>query len=370
MLFDHSQITGLFGLSNEKFIFESVHHGFKVCILTFAKGKITSDFAAAFRINPREAVTAENLESIFHDKNSQVVLSAEAIKKLSPDTLSVMEFRDEKSVQIVNKLFDQPLLGVNIEGKWKLALGREFDMTMDSHLFQKSQVGPPLCEGKMFHQFRSDVGEAKYWLDEKVARKDLLGKVPDEGQTLGYQSYRMAFRDITATTNERTVIATILAPGRFCPHTVSLEKVGYLSDTEKLYLTTIFNSFPFDYLMRQRITSHVSFFYVYNSPVPRLTSSDMAFQPIVTRAAKLICTTPEFDDLACAAGIGTSANGATDEGERATLRAELDALVARLYGLDEGEFEHILATFPLVSEPTKLAARNKFRDLERGVFVP
>jgi len=37
---------------------------------------------------------------------------------------------------------------------------------------------------------------------------------------------------------------------------------------------------------------------------------------------------------------------------------------------DESEFAHILSTFPLVAEPVKLAALNKFRDLERGVFVP
>lgn len=53
--------------------------------------------------------------------------------------------------------------------------------------------------------------------------------------------------------------------------------------------------------------------------------------------------------------------------ERAALRAQLDARIARLYGLNETEFAHILATFALVDEPTKLAARNAFRNLERGV---
>jgi hypothetical protein len=39
--------------------------------------------------------------------------------------------------------------------------------------------------------------------------------------------------------------------------------------------------------------------------------------------------------------------------ERQTLRAEIDALVARIYDLTEDEFAHILSTFPLVPEEVK-----------------
>ena len=50
------------------------------------------------------------------------------------------------------------------------------------------------------------------------------------------------------------------------------------------------------------------------------------------------------------------------------MRAELDGLVAHLYDLTEAEFAHILATFPLVPEPAKQAARNAYRDVERGLI--
>lgn len=42
------------------------------------------------------------------------------------------------------------------------------------------------------------------------------------------------------------------------------------------------------------------------------------------------------------------------------MRAELDALVAHLYGLTETEFAYILTTFPLVAEHTKTAALTAF----------
>ena len=90
--------------------------------------------------------------------------------------------------------------------------------------------------------------------------------------------------------------------------------------------------------------------------------------PIVQRAARLICTTPEFDDLAQSVGLKSHQDSATDPTERARLRAELDGLVAHLYGLTEAEFVHILGTFPLVPQPVKVAAHNAYRDVERGLI--
>lgn len=83
--------------------------------------------------------------------------------------------------------------------------------------------------------------------------------------------------------------------------------------------------------------------------------------PIVTRAAKLICTTPEFDDLAKAVGLRDHTEGVIAPDERAKLRAELDGLVAHLYDLTEDEFRHILGTFPLVAQAAKDAALEAFR---------
>ena len=105
----------------------------------------------------------------------------------------------------------------------------------------------------------------------------------------------------------------------------------------------------------------MNMFYVYQIPIPRLVSGDPFFQPIVDRAAKLFCTTPEYDDLAKQAGIETYQNGATQPTERARLKAEIDGLVAHLYGLSESEFEHILNTFPLVAYQVKQNAMNAYR---------
>ena len=127
------------------------------------------------------------------------------------------------------------------------------------------------------------------------------------------------------------------------------------------YLCGVWNSFVLDYLLRMRVTANVNFFYVYQLPVPRLTEGDRHFTDIVQRTAKLICTTPEFDELAQEVGLGSHQQGVTDETERAKLRAELDGMIAHLYGLTEEEFAYILTTFPLVSDPVKQAALKAYR---------
>jgi len=87
----------------------------------------------------------------------------------------------------------------------------------------------------------------------------------------------------------------------------------------------------------------------------------------VERAARLICTEPVFDDLAKEVDIKSRSESVTDRTGRGQLRAELDGLIAHLYGLTESEFAHVLSTFPLVPDPVKVAAQNAYRDVERGL---
>ncbi|MEO6788445.1 MAG: hypothetical protein ABI318_20155, partial [Chthoniobacteraceae bacterium] len=88
-----------------------------------------------------------------------------------------------------------------------------------------------------------------------------------------------------------------------------------------------------DWLLRLRVSQNVNFFYIYQLPIPRLTASDAAFRPLVERAARLVGTGAEFDDLLREV-FGPKAthrtHGATAPADRQRLRAESDALVARL----------------------------------------
>ena len=374
-LFTSNTVANLFGLSNEKFIFEGVHHAQKFCILSFMKGGRTETVEAAFRINPREAVGANHLDTFFHDPGEHVQIKTDLIRRLSPDSLSVMEFRSDLDVVIAEKMLRFPLLGEARDDTWNVKFSAEFHMTNDSGLFHESpgKGRLPLYEGKMIWQFDHRLAEPRYWVNEKEGRRSLLGSAPDTGQVLDYQRCRFGFRDIASNTNERTAVATLIPPafhGNKIPTARITDDEGkrLIRNDEQFYLAAIVNSFVFDFMIRMRVTTTLNFFYLYQMPVPRITAGTSPFSPIVECAARLICTTPEFNDLAKEVGIDGHKEGVTDATKRSQIRAELDGLIAHLYGLTETEFAHVLSTFPLVPDPVKVAAQNAYRDVERGLI--
>jgi len=352
LLFEKTQVTGLFGFENRQEIFEGVHRSFKFVVLTLAKGPCTESFPAAF-------MRHEVKELQHFPQSGALWLTTELIRRLSPDSHSVMEFKSEKDIAIAEKMLKFPLLGKQLERVWNLELHREFNMTDDAYLLHKERPknGLPLYEGKMIHQFDHRWGEPKYWIDEQEGRKALLGKKEeDKGQVLEYQGYRLAYRSIASSTNERALICTVIPPC-FTGNSLNISEnfgIGAL-----LVCVSFLNSFVVDWLLRQKVTTNINMFYIYQLPVPRLTAQDPPFKPIVTRAAQLICTTPEYDDLAKEvadlAGL-RDLRGLTDSQQRTQVRAELDGMIAHLYGLTEEEFRHILGTFPLVKEEVKEAA--------------
>jgi Alw26I/Eco31I/Esp3I family type II restriction m6 adenine DNA methyltransferase len=358
MLFSQTKITGLFCFENKKAIFEGVHKSFKFVVLTFENGNKTLSFPARFMRHDVGELNSFPDDDCIH-------ISVDLIKRLSPDSISVMEFKSDLDIFIAEKMSRFPLLGEEIQDKWNLKLTREFDMTNDSHLF-KTEPGKgrlPLYEGKMIHQFTHRFAEPRYWVEEEEGRKAVLGKNGvDKRQILDYQCYRFAYRAIARNTDSRTFIGSILPKNIYCGHSLNVS-LSYFNNKYLLIISSILNSFCFDFVLRQQVSANLTMFFIYQTPVPRLTEKDPYFQEIVERAAKLICTTAEYDELAREVGLGSHENGVTDERERGKIRAELDGIIAHLYGLTEAEFSHILSTFPIVAEEVKTAALNAYREM-------
>ena len=355
MLFSQCVLDTLFGLSNERFIFENVHHAQKFCLVVFEKGGKTTSFRVAFRINPREAVAATELDEFLNSDANHLRIPVDLVRRLSPDSLSIMEFKSKVDIAIAEKALKFPLLGEKIDDSWNVQLIREFDMTNDSALFKTSPANGrlPLYEGKMIWHFDHRFAQERYWVDEKQGRKALVGKDEDSGQMLDYQRYRCGIRAVASNTNERSLISSVIPAGAFCGNSVLTTVTGLIEDVQTMFLVAVLNSLVVDSLLRLKVTTNINMFFLYQLPIPRLTKGDQTFKQIVLRAARLICTTPEFDTMAKSVGMTGYKAGATDPTERARLRAELDALVAHLYGLTEEEFSHVLATFPLIHQSVK-----------------
>src|SRR5262249_12250240 len=152
------------------------------------------------------------LSSFLNSDDAHITLTESLIRHLSPDSLSIMEFRSELDVTIAEKLLHFPMLGTYIEDKWNISFRQELNMTSDSWLFHKEHELSmlPLYEGKMIHQFTHEAANPRYWLKEEEARKVISRTEIKTGQVLDYERYRLGFRDVAASTNERTMIMTVL----------------------------------------------------------------------------------------------------------------------------------------------------------------
>ena len=375
MLFDHAQVDSIIALANERFIFEEVDHRVCFAFLTFEKSGRTESLRATFRINPREAISADGFTSFVENPDNFIEFSAALISAMNAETRSVLEFRSATDVSIANKMLAFPALGEKREGSWNLKLTNEFHMANDGKtgIFKK-ELGLdrlPLFTGRMFNQFEVTAEHSGFWIDEAAGRRALLGRTPDTGQPMDYQNYRWLHRRIARSTDTRTLIATIAPPMVFTEvnsTTIKVSESG-MNAVEQCYWCAVANSFVLDWLLRQSVASTLNMFYLYQLPVPRLPSSDKRCLSIAQRAARLICVDPVYDGLARDVGLKSHKDGAASATDRAQLRAELDGLVAHLYGLDEDEFAHILKTFPLVPDAAKVDAHNAFRRAAKGLLA-
>jgi len=378
MLFSETQVTGLFCFENRKNIFEGVDSRFKFVVLSFEKGGNTKAFPTRF-------MRHEVKELLAFPNSNDIELDVDLIRRLSPDSLSIMEFKSTIDVTIAEKMAKFPLLYGESSG-WNFELyGEEIHMNRGSHYFKKYSTNYPLYEGSMIWHFNHRYSEPRFWIDELDLKADFLEKrrkrcdlkkIPNDLKN-DYETYRIAIRKIASNTNERTLITTIIPKNTFAGNSLTVNFPFFnnqkytqlsLSFSEILIVCSLLNSFICDFTLRSRITTNLNSFYLYQLPVPRLQKGDKWFSEIVKRAAKLICTTPEFDELAAEVGLGSHQNGVTDEVERAKLRAELDGIIAHLYGLTETEFQHILSTFPIVPDPVKQNAFNAYRDVRTGLI--
>lgn len=352
MLLNDGNIQYLFSFSNERFFFPHVDHRFQFALLGAQKGSQRVGFWATFRFDPRAAIAPQDLPNFLANRENLVFVPYRSLVRFSPDSLSLMEFQCQQDADVTARIYDDwPLIGEVTENGWNLRLNIEFHMTNDRALFNQQQVGYPLYEGKMIHQFEAHYAEPQYWVSEENAVEHFRNKKSSTGE-LDCDIARLGFREIARSTDTRTLIVAVLPSRTCCNHKiyVAAPRLSTHTNEEMLLALGVLNSLVMDFVARFKVSSGMSMFHFYQLPLPRLIAGNSYFDAIVPRAAHLTCTTQEFARL-WEEVIGEPwepSRGVTDPDERQVLRDELDALVAHLYGLSRDEFDHILGTFPLV----------------------
>ncbi|MEO1287466.1 MAG: hypothetical protein AAFV93_06830, partial [Chloroflexota bacterium] len=370
MFLNEGSIEYLYGLSNERWFFAGVHHAFHFTVLGVQKDVKRDGFWTVFRYNPRVSIEPSEFPEFIANQDNLIYVKTESIERFSPDSLSIMEFKSQTAYDATKTIYSNvPLMGDEIDNIWNVKLTRELDMTNDRSHFSETKSSIPLYEGKTVHQFDPYFAEPLNWIiSESDTSERLEGK---NGSGKDYLEPRLALRAIASSTNERTLISSVIPPKVFCGNSLLTVIGGYMSNGEKLFAQSVLNSLALDFVLRNKVTSNINMYILYQLPLPRLTEGNRYFDALVQRAAQLTCTRPEFADLwqqvigttwqqptnTAGKSFSVSADnqGLRDNPQpiihasaRAQIRNEIDALVAHLYGLSRAEFAHILSTFPLV----------------------
>jgi hypothetical protein len=194
---------------------------------------------------------------------------------------------------------------------------------------------------------------------ESLSEQDVL---------LDCTEYRIAIRDVTSATNERTILGGVIPKGVVCTNTLhtlrpyeiapdrdDLEDSPLHSMYERIFTDQelfaalgLINSIPFDFLMKTKVDTHIVMYKFTESQVPRLTEGDEWFEYIWRRAARLNCYGDEFEEMRDRLG---GIEPATEMDERREVQAEMDAAAFHAYGLDREQTAFVLDDFHQVQDP-------------------
>jgi hypothetical protein len=253
-------------------------------------------------------------------------VSIATLERLSGPSLVIPQLRGAFDLAICDKAASL-FRPVGADEGWAAQFGRELNATEDRDAFHASGPGLPVVDGRHIAPYRVRMTEAA----RRIAPADARRRLPDER----FNRPRLAYRDVAGATNRLTLIAAVLPAGCVSTHTVlCLRSPRPLADQH--LLCGLFNSFVVNYLVRLRVTTHVTAAVVERLPIPTRRDAPGACREIAALARRLA----QRDD--------------------ARARARLNARVAELYQLTRAEFTHVLGTFPLVERTDRDAALAEF----------
>ena len=414
------RLAALFDFENKRVFFPDVHASFKFC--TYVAGgteRIFDGAECAFYLHDVAELS---------DPDRRFVLRAEDFARVNPNTGTAPVFRTRRDAELTTAIYERVPVLVDRRGDspnraWPVRYLRMFDMTNDASLFRRAQelendgfyqTGEgrwrrgeeecvPLYEGKMVQGF--DHRAASVVVNPENLNRPAQPEpaTPEQHQNpdwtpdpqyrvashdlralYGLQWY-LAFKDVTAPTNVRTMIAALIpavAVGNTLPLLLPVVpgepaedaseedrdeyEVGLLEALQAyrswapLVLGNL-NSFSYDYLARQKVHGqHLNFFIVEQLPLLPERPYDQTFGEMtaseLVRYEVLRLTFTAHDMAPFARDMGYEGEPFPwDEEDRRHRRARLDALYFLLYGINREDAGYILDTFPIVRREDEAA---------------
>lgn len=298
---------------------------------------------------------------------------------------------------------------------WGLTFMRMLDMANDSHLFKgkqeladagwqltgnvftrideegKTRRYLPLYEAKMLHHFdhrlgtyegqtqaQANVGTLprvtpeqhddpdfapmpRYWVPEQDVDSGKRDKKGNRIMWAGvetrladrkwYENWLLGWRDVARSTDTRTMISSALPA-----YGVGDKFLLAFAPDDAAVLLSVFNSFVFDYVTRQKLSgTALKYFVLRQLPVATRVEIEAldgllggnAMSWIASRSLELSYTSHDMAPFA-RHHADEGAPFRWDGARREILRAELDAALFHVYGLSHADVEYVMDTFPTV----------------------
>ncbi|ABY28696.1 Eco57I restriction-modification methylase domain-containing protein [Methylorubrum extorquens] len=385
------RLISLYDFENRERLFPAVDSRMKFSLLTTGSNTIDARFAF-FLTNVTQIA----------DLGRSFSLSQADIIRINPNIRTAPVFRTEYDAGLVSDIYSRvPVLiqdGLNTEGNpWNISVQtRLWHMAEDSHWFKShndlQSIDPdlragfkPLYEAKMLNFFDHRFGSYDNRGDERGYRvlppttADLYADpnfepsayylVPEtevEARLAFWnRDWLIAFKDVTAATNERTTIFSFL-PRTAVGHSAPLLFTSHSPQLATALVANL-NSLIVDYCARTKIGGlHLTIGILKQLPILQPDDYEQAdLEFISSRVLELSYTSHAMQPLARDLGYDGPPYR-YDEDRRAKLRAELDAWFARAYGLNRDELLYILDPTNLtdaqcVSETFRVLKNNEFR---------
>jgi hypothetical protein len=395
LLLDRNQWEAIYAFQNERFVFGNVHHSFKIALLWFEKGDRTRETLTRFRLGPGDSPEAQELPDDILTTGRYLPVRADSFAHLSPRNRALLETRCVRDLEILQKIYAHSvLLGDQGSDGWGIRYATEFHMTNDSKLFPPrswwesrgyqpdeygrwikltskasrkdkinevgwvrlgddsgfvhendiEDVSLPLYQGVMVWHFdpafkRFDANGRGRWESNDESSRRLVPKYLMSVSTFAEERAnislpcRLGFRDIAATTNQRTMVSAVV-PAFPCGNKVPLLITADIHSTFRL--EAFLNSLVFDYVVRQRGAGSLNPFALEELPLPI-----PAIDPTVAvLAARLNYIVPALAPAALLAGV--RGRQPVRDAERLRLKCQLDAVVAEILRCDRREFAWVL----------------------------
>jgi hypothetical protein len=388
------QIISLYDFENREKLFADVDSRYKFSLLTIGAAQAAPRFVFF-------ATRAAHLR----DERRVFSLTPTDLARINPNTRTAPLFRTRRDADLTAAIYARVPVLINEttgENPWGVRFMTMFHMSNDSHLFRpvpapaEARAGwgdhLPLYEAKLLHQFTHrwatyEGGATREATAAELADptwtitpRYLVPAAEVEARLAGRWERRwlLGWRDIARATDERTMIATI-----FPRHGCGDKFLLMMPDTNTLLIAALLatlNSLVFDYVTRQKVGgTSLKYFTMKQLPVlppEAFSAADLVF--IVPRVVELVCTAwdvqPFAEDVWADADAGLRAailaqrednlratstppspppqaggvQGETpppfiwNDDRRARIRAELDARIARLYGVSRDDLRYIL----------------------------